>query len=78
MYICKCMYISVCIYMYILLNSINFYLHLCNFTHSSAAFSYSSFSNIYDKNIRLDLNIMANFSFVVKFKLIVKIVKICR
>ena len=72
--ICKCMYG----YMYILLNSINFYLYLCNFTHSSTAFSYSSFSNIYNKNIRLDLNIMANFSFVVKYKSIVKIVKICR
>ena len=45
----KCMYV----YMYILLNSINFYLYLCNLTYSSTAFSYSSFSNIYDKNIRL-------------------------
>ena len=43
------------VYMYILLNSINFYLYLCNLTYSSTAFSYSSFSNIYDKNIRLDL-----------------------
>ena len=44
-YMYKCMYV----YMYILLNSINFYIYLCNLTHSSTAFSYSSFSNIYDK-----------------------------
>ena len=63
-------YINVYVYahasntlLYILLNSINFYLYLCISTHSSTALSYNSFSTIYDKNIRFKSLIMSQNSF---------------
>ena len=51
-----CMYVYVYAHasntlFYISLNSIHFYLYLCNSTHSSTALSYNSFSSIYDKTL---------------------------